>query len=124
MLIQLANGLLAKIVSDGDCPEEATGRLFQSFPISAFRLKFPGGIRPDYSVEKKAGLTIGQVFGNFTLENVLDRYAEKIMAGQYRLKIMFSKDTGISASGTRSSSCICFGTALTPALLPNAYNRP
>ena len=104
MLIRLAKGVVIKVAvdSNGDGTQTLNlddGQSLDTIRMSAVRIKLPGNVRPDFSSERKQGLTIGEVFGRLSLESLLDKSAEKIMAGCYRIKLMLSPETGVVATG-------------------------
>ncbi|WP_373653609.1 hypothetical protein [Schlesneria sp. DSM 10557] len=63
-------------------------------------ISFPSRIIPSFQKESEANMTFAEVFGKFSLTNLLDKALEKIRAGQFSVRPEAAKELGISTTGT------------------------
>lgn len=68
-------------------------------PIELNKPKLPGGVKPVFKEEAKAGLLTKDVYGEFTSEALFDRSFLQIKAGRYTGSVKFSKTSGATLGG-------------------------
>lgn len=68
-------------------------------PIELNKPKLPGGVKPTFREEAKAGLLTKDVYGEFTSEALFDRSYLQIKAGRYTGSVKFSKTSGATLGG-------------------------
>ena len=93
--------ILARLEA-GNSARDLALEILERTPLKMVSLSIAGNVKPDFQKEIDEGKTVGEVFGKFTIKNLLDKSLEKIRVGHYFLSPALAQELKQSRSGTYS----------------------